>query len=145
MVFKEFVELVEKRKRKDPVLFELDRDKIPSDADIDQMEDYYCLKFPESYMAFLKKYGGGYFAYTVVYSCDADSTFYLLKNVEKEWVDTYGLFPVIDLETGDLGVFKVDDRVCEDQVYIFVHSEENARLHGGCGFLQALVEHGLKG
>ena len=68
-----------------------------------------------------------------------------MKNVEKEWVDTYGLFPVIDLETGDLGVFKVDDRVCEDQVYIFVHSEENARLHGGCGFLQALVEHGLKG
>lgn len=136
--------MVEKVEKEDPVLFGLDRDRIASDDDIDQIEDHYCLKLPESYKLFLKKYGGGYFAYTVVYSCDSDSVFFISKNVTKEWVDKYDLFPVIDLETGDLGVFKVNDGVCEDLVYVFVHGEEKVEKHGDHDFLQALVKYGLK-
>ena len=54
------------------------------------------------------------------------------------------MFPVIDFETGDLGVFKVDNGVCEDLVYVFVHGEENLEKHGNDNFLQALAKYGLK-
>lgn len=144
MKFKDFIDLVEKVEKKNPILFGLYSDKIASDKDINQIEKYYCIKFPENYKLFLKKYGGGYFAYTVVYSCDNNSDFCMLKNVDKEWVDKYSLFPIIDFETGDLGVFKVDNRMCEDLVYILVHGEENVDLHGEYDFLQALAKYGLR-
>ena len=54
------------------------------------------------------------------------------------------MFPVIDFETGDLGVFKVDNGVCEDLVYVFVHGEENLEKHGNDNFFQALAKYGLK-
>ena len=54
------------------------------------------------------------------------------------------MFPVIDFETGDLGVFKVDNRMCEDLVYVFVHGEDNLKKYGNDNFLQALVKYGLK-
>lgn len=38
----------------------------------------------------------------------------------------------------------MNNRVCEDFVYIFVHGEEDAELCGDCDFLQALVKYGLK-
>lgn len=104
----------------------------------------FCMKEFKKCRLSCKIYGGGYFAYTVVYSCDNESDFCILKNVDKEWVDKYNLFPIIDFETGDLGVFKVDDRVCEDFVYILVHGEENVDLHGQYDFLQALAKYGLK-
>ncbi len=144
MEFKDFISLVKKVEKENPILFELNSDRIASDNDINQIENYYCLKLPESYKLFLKEYGGGYFAYTVVYSCDTNGKFFVKKNVTKEWVDKYHLFPVIDFETGDLGVFKVDNRMCEDLVYVFVHGEDNLKKYGNDNFLQALAKYGLK-
>ena len=79
MEFKDFISLVEKVEKEKPILFGLDSDRIASDNDINQIENYYCLELPESYKLFLKKYGGGYFAYTVVYSCDSNGNFLLKK------------------------------------------------------------------
>ena len=41
---------------------------------------------PDSYKDFVSQYGGGYFGFIVVYSCDCNGMFYIEDNVLKEWV-----------------------------------------------------------
>lgn len=144
MEFLEFIDIVDEVKEKKPILFGLDSDKIASDEEITQIESYFCIQLPESYKSFLKKYGGGYFAYTVVYSSDANSDFYVIKNITKDWVDTYNFFPIIDFETGDLGGFKVNDKQCNDFFSIFTHEEKRIIDYDKYDFFQALLKYGLK-
>ena len=113
MEFLDFVNIVTELKEKKPTLFGLCGDNISTYEKIEEAERYFGIKFPESYKDFLKKYGGGYFAYTVVYSCDPGSGFYLVDNVSKEWVYENDFFPVIDFETGDLGGFRITDHSCD--------------------------------
>lgn len=93
---------------------------------------------------FLKEYGGGYFAYTVVYSCDSNSDFYILKRVAKDWVEKNNFFPVIDFETGDLAGFKVRDKVCENRISVFDHDIDNIVVSNEGDFFEALVQYGLR-
>ncbi len=89
MNFLEFDNVVEKVRNRKPILFGLKSDNIASDEELIHIENYYQIQLPESYKQFLKKYGGGYFAYTVVYSCDMDSKFYVIHNVSKDWINKY--------------------------------------------------------
>ena len=144
MEFVEFINKVESVKKSTPILFELDSDRMASELDLDKIEMYYGIKFPESYKMFLKKYGGGYFAYTVVYSCDSNSNFYILERVAKDWVEKNNFFPVIDFETGDLAGFRVRDKVCENRISVFDHDVGDIVVCKECDFFEALVLYGLK-
>lgn len=63
---------------------------------------------PDSYKDFVSQYGGGYFGFIVVYSCDCNGMFYIKDNVLKEWVKEKSFLPVVDLETGDFLGFEID-------------------------------------
>lgn len=121
MNVEEFEELIQKFKVVCPHIFELESDSTPTMEDIGLIENNYGIVFPKSYRDFLLRYGGGYFGYTVVYSLDDQSPFYVLKNVAAEFVRVNGFFPVIDFETGDLAGFKMDHGVCEDSVMLYDH------------------------
>ncbi len=140
----EYIDFINEVEKSNPILFELHGDRTASDLDIDKIEMYCDIKFPESYKIFLKEYGGGYFAYTVVYSCDANSDFYILKRVTKEWVEKNSFFPVIDFETGDLAGFKVSDKVCESKISVLHHGIGNIEVCKECDFFDALVKYGLR-
>lgn len=143
MEFLDFISIVDGVRKKKPILFGLDSDNVVSDDKIKKIENYYCIQLPESYKVFLKKYGGGYFAYTVIYSGDVKSNFYVIKNISKEWVDKYDFFPVMDFETGDLGGFEIDNKKCCDYFSIFVH-EEKKIIKYQYDLFQALLKYGLK-
>lgn len=142
MVFHEFFETVEKARRQRPVLFGLPSDSIPSEEAIAETEKVLQLPLPEQYKTFLKTYGGGCFGFTLVYSCDPDSRHCLTKNVTAEWIRAHAFLPVVDLETGDLGGFPVENGVCGDTVGIYDH-EQNTVIRQASDFLSFLSEQGL--
>lgn len=140
---KEFEEMTQKVKNKNPRIFGLDSDCKPTAEDIDLLEKYYNIVFPRSYKEFLLQYGGGYFAYTVVYSLDNQSPFYVKKNVSAEFINDNNFFPIIDFETGDLAGFKVDNGICEDTIVLYSH-EEKIISDTKLNFYDALGKYGLK-
>ena len=144
MDISEFMCIVSEVKKNKPILFGLESDKAASDNEIKQIEEYYGVELPKSYKGFLKKFGGGYFGYTVVYSCDCNSRFYLGNNVMKGWVDTYNFFPVIDFETGDLCGFKIIDKKCGEHMCIFNHEEQQVIEETGDNLFQALIKYGFR-
>ena len=143
MDIREFEELIQKAKTDNPKMFDLDSDNKPSIEYIKSVEKYYGIVFPASYNDFLLRHGGGYFAYTVVYSLDEQSPFYVLNKVAIEFVKTNNFFPVIDFETGDVAGFKIDNCVCEDSIILYDHEKKVVR-DLKMGFYDSLVKFGLK-
>lgn len=131
-------DIAEKR----PRLFALHSDNMASTAMIKDVEEYYNLKFPDSYKEYLKQYGGGYFGYIIVYSCDYNGMFYIKNNVAKELVLERAFLPIIDLETGDFIGFKIVGGKCQNTVAMFLH-EENELQDLRIDFYDALLEYGL--
>ena len=144
MDISEFMSIVSEVKENKPILFGLESDKAASDNEIEQIEEYYGVGLPKSYKEFLKEFGGGYFGYIVVYSCDRNSRFYLGNNVLKEWIDTYNFFPVMDFETGDLCGFKIYDNKCGEYMCMFDHEEKQVREENEYDFFQTLAKYGFK-
>ena len=140
---KEFDELIQRVKEKKPKIFGLEADEIPTVTDIEKVEEYYKIVFPKSYKEFVLQYGGGYFAFTVVYSFDKQSLFYIKNNVTTEFVNTNQMFPVIDFETGDIAGFRIKDGICEDSMMLYNH-EEKMLSELRIDLYETLVKYGLK-
>ena len=140
---KEFDKMIQTVKDKNPRIFGLNSDCMPTAEDIELLEKYYNIVFPKSYKEFLLQYGGGYFAYTVVYSLDVQSPFYIKNNVSLEFVKNNNIFPIIDFETGDLAGFKVNNGICEDIIILYSH-EEKILSDTKMNFYDALGKYGLK-
>ncbi|HIT88723.1 MAG TPA: SMI1/KNR4 family protein [Candidatus Coprocola pullicola] len=135
--------MMQKAKNKNPKLFELDSDCKPTTEDIDLIEEYYNIVFPTSYKEFLLQYGGGYFAYTVVYFLDSYGSFYAKNNVSIEFINNNNFFPVIDFETGDLAGFKIDNGICKDTIVLYSH-EEKIMSDTKLNFYNVLRKYGLE-
>ncbi|MDE5778889.1 MAG: SMI1/KNR4 family protein [Lachnospiraceae bacterium] len=140
---REFEELIQRVKIKNPRIFSLDSDCKSTIEDVELIEKYYNIVFPKSYLEFLLQYGGGYFAFTVVYSFDKQSPFYVRNNVSTEFVNDNSFFPVIDFETGDLAGFKIFNGICEDSIMLYNH-EEKTISDIKLNFYDALVKYGLR-
>ena len=80
MDFNVFMREINLIKRERPGLFELERDAIVSDDVVDTFEQFYGIKFADSYRKVMKNIGGGYFGFIVIYSLDANGLFYLKSN-----------------------------------------------------------------
>lgn len=139
----EFNQLIEKVKKENPMLFCLESDCKANITKIEMIENYYGIVLPKSYKEFLMQYGGGYFAYTIVYSADDESPYYLISNVDKQFSKNRKYLPVFDFETGDLAGFRIEDGVCEDSILIYDH-EEDKISDTGLDFYTTLVKYGLK-
>lgn len=129
--------------RKRPRIFALDQDNKANVEMIEDVEKYYDVKLPESYKDFVSEYGGGYFGFIVVYSCDYNGIFYIKENVQKEWVLEKAFLPVIDLETGDLLGFEIINGMCESVVTMYLH-EENKMQKLKMDFYDVLLKYGVK-
>ncbi|MCM1416757.1 MAG: SMI1/KNR4 family protein [bacterium] len=127
---------------KSPRLFGLHSDNMASAAMIKDVEEYYNFKLPDSYKEYLKQYGGGYFGYIIVYSCDYNSMFYIKKNVAKELVLENAFLPIIDLETGDFIGFKILGEKCQNAVTLYLHEEDELQ-DLKMDFYDALLKYGL--
>lgn len=125
-----------------PKLFALNSDNVANKEMIDNVEDYYNIQLPHDYKEFVKEYGGGYFGFVVVYSCDENGMFYIKNNVSKQLIKERDFFPVIDLETGDFIGFKIKDGICQDAVNLYSY-EEKKLYELEMDFYETLVKYGL--
>lgn len=128
---------------KESKLFALESDSKVTDKIIESIEDYYEVKLPKAYKNFIKQYGGGYFGFVIVYSCDINGMFYIKDNVVKEWVLEKEFLPVVDFETGDFIGFQVKEGVCQSTATMYLH-EENELHEMDIDFYEALLKYGLK-
>lgn len=138
-----FQDIVRDAEEKNPIIFALESDAKAETREIEDVEKYYEVILPDAYKDFVNKYGGGYFGFIVVYSCDCNGAFYMKKNVSKEWVLEKSFLPVVDLETGDSIGFEIKNGICQDRMVLYSHEE--GELHKiEMDFYEVLLKYGLK-
>lgn len=120
MDFESFKTLVEKNKIEQPVWFGLDPDSVVVGAIID-VEDRLGTKLPEEYKEFVFEYGGGYFAFSNVFSLEVGSDWNIVDlNLRyNDKMDDYIMFS--ENGVGDFYGFKITDNICESSVYFYDH------------------------
>ena len=142
MNYYEFSNILSTLKEKSSKLLELERDATVDDSEIKKYEEFFDLRFPESYEAFLKNYGGGYLGYTLVYSLDNNGIFNIKNRVSSKMINDLHMLPVIDLETGDLIGFEVNEKKCTEDLVFWNHETGiKRRLHKD--FFETLVSLGV--
>ena len=127
---------------KKPKLFALESDNKANDENIYNIEEYYKIKLPDHYKEFVKQYGGGYFGFIVVFSCDEQGMFYIKDYISEKWIQNKLFFPIIDFETGDFIGFKVKKGICENTVSLYSH-EEDKLVELKIDFYDALLKYAL--
>lgn len=143
MEIDEFNSKVSASAAKHPRLLALERDRAATEDMISRVEDYYQMPLPKPYKQFVQCYGGGYFGFVLVFSCDAEGGFYLPNHADKDWVAKHAFLPVIDLETGDFGGFPIQEGIAQNTVAWYDHEEEAWR-EADVDFFEILLQLGLK-
>lgn len=142
MAYKEFTDIVNRVQIAKPILFELNGWDINSNEMILNLEHSIKLTLPENYKLFVKKYGGGYFVFTIVLSCNPKSKFYLLNPNYSNLIKTHNFLPLIDLETGDIAGVRVSQNKCSNEIYLYSH-DTNRITPSTFDFLEAILHYGL--
>ena len=136
-----FDDLVRSLKAERPFWFEGDSEPLASDEQIDSAEAALGVNLPIEYRDFLRRYGGGYFARTNVFSVDPASEWYI---VARQPADARGKFvAVTDDETGGYYGFQVDQNRSGDQVYYFNPDDGDEPTLMYPSFLEYLARVGL--
>ncbi len=142
MNYDDFIKIQQQVKLTQPILFGLETDSIPQKNDIENIENYYNIILPESYINFLMEFGGGIFVFIIVYSLDKESVYYLKHNVQRDFVRNKKFLPVIDFETGDVAGFRIKNNKCESMITIYNHEEEKM-TDLNLDFYDAIVKYGF--
>lgn len=145
MQFEDFKQIVERTKKEKPVWFELGSDSCINDNEIRQIENYFGSELPIEYKQFLKNYGGGYFAFLLVFSGDEKSNWNVIKqNKELNLLNKYNFLAVSDNESGDFYGFRVNNNKCETKLSVFLHDELKVKETQYEDFYQYVLKLGLK-
>lgn len=119
----EFISLVEKIKQENPVWFGLDSDCIPTIETIKEIETQLNFSFPDDYIAFISRYGGGFFAFGNVYSLDIDSEwFLLLKNSMNKQINKEHLL-ISENGCGDFYGYLIKNSKCTSKIEFYDHED----------------------
>ena len=138
IVFKEYIE---QAKEKKPKLFGLGHDRIVSEDEISAFEAAQGISLSRSHKETLKEFGGGYFGFTILYSLDEGSDFYISKQMQYA---PDGCIPVSDNGCGDVYVQRLENGKCLERLYLYEHAEGRLTETKYGDILEYLVEKGLK-
>lgn len=121
MDFKAFKDLVEKIKKSHPIWFGIEADKIPDDTALTEAEEKLGVKLPTDYIDFIFEYGGGYFAFSNVYSLEMGSDWNLIDvNYRYAGIRDSHLL-ISENGSGDFYGFKIVDGVCDPKICFYDH------------------------
>lgn len=128
MVWEVFLKQVNDVKQKKPIWFGLEADLVCSQDDIEFIENELSVKLTNEYKTFLMNFGGGYFAFSNIFSGDKDSEWYLIsKNKELNLLEDKSFLAISENEVGDYYGYKVKDGVCESIISLFDHEENEIK------------------
>lgn len=121
MDFEAFKKLVEKTKSEHPVWFGMEPDGRPTERLFLEAEEKLGVKLPCDYKKFIFEYGGGYFAFSNVYSLEVGSDWNLVGINCKYDVIRNDYVLISDNGSGDFYGFKVVAGVCDPEIYFYDH------------------------
>jgi len=144
MTFDEFKLIVDKKKRDKPLWFALDSEQRAKEIDIDNIEKLYNIHLPIDYKLFLKEFGGGYFAFVTVYTCNENSNFYIVSKNPAETVNKSKFIAISDNGAGDLYGFSITDNSCNDKISMYSHEDQAIQGTEYNDLLNFLLSEGLQ-
>lgn len=144
MNFREFCEITEDIKSKYPIWFELTSRNILTDSDIKSVENTLNITLNSDYKNFVKKYNGGYFAFTKILTVYRKDECYILNFNSREFVEKYNFVAVADFETGDMAGFKITNGLCSNEIFIFSHEEKTVENLNIGNIFDYILKYGYK-
>jgi hypothetical protein len=139
---RDFAELVEATQAAHPVWFDLPADRKADAEALDEVERQLGVRLAADFGWFLSEYGGGDFAFVLVYSADKASDLYVVRNQP-----THANAPVVafsDDGTGNQFVFPVQDGLADDVVLSLDHETGELARVAYDGFLGFVARRGLR-
>ncbi len=121
-----FLEIVNETRNTRPIWFALESEPKGNDRQIEKVEEALSLTLPEEYKRFVKVFGGGYFAFTNIYSVnDLGDWFIVELNRQIGLIETHSFLAFSDMETGDYYGFSLKEGVCGSKVMFYDHEIKN--------------------
>ncbi|MBT2644786.1 SMI1/KNR4 family protein [Bacillus sp. ISL-41] len=144
MDFNEFLLIVEKIKANNPIWFELETAPIGTDSEIAKSEKQLSVSLPKEYKLFIKKFGGGYFAFTNIFSVSDSEWNIIQQNNEINLINSHKFIAVSDNEIGDYYGFEIKSGICSPKVKFYNHEINQVEETEYDDLYQYLFNVGLK-
>ena len=126
MNFEEFKKIVEEAKSKHPFWFDSESDPKADNDQIKQASEALGVNLPEDYIDFVKEYGGGYFAFTNIFSVysNSDDWYIVERNFEYNLPEN-NFIAISDDEAGGYYGFRVKDGICDSSIAYWDHESHD--------------------
>ena len=124
MNFDEFKQLTESKKKINPIWFALEADKLPTAADIHAVESKLGVKMPMDYINFVTEYGGGYFAFSNVFSLCKNSEWNILEQNASYNSIPHSHVLISANGSGDFYGYKIESGQCLSAICFFDHESQ---------------------
>ena len=144
MNFEEFTIIVDEKKKSNPIWFALESDTIPEQSVITEVEQMLGVTLPRCYVDFINKFGGGYFAFSKIYSLDRSSEWFLFDKNKSVNQKLRGYILFSDNEVGDFFGFKIQNHRCEEEIYFYDHEEQSWTITSYGDLFEFLADIALK-
>jgi len=143
--FNQFTEHINRLKDSNPIWFALDSDPVGTKAEIETVEKQLNISLPEDYKKFIKAFGGGYFAYTVMFSVSADSEWNIInQNQSLDLLEKQYFLAVSDNQAGDYYGYKIESGLSEKNLFVYDHDDRQIKQTKYQNLFEYLMEVGLK-
>jgi hypothetical protein len=142
--FNEFLSIVEIIKAKNPLWFELETAPIGNDSEIVNAEQQLSVILPKEYKLFIKKFGGGYFAFTKIFSISESEWNIIDQNNEINLINSHKFIAVCDNEVGDFYGYEIKSGICSPKMKFYNHEINKVEETKFDDLYQYLLNVGLK-
>ncbi len=145
MSFEEFMSIFYFKKKEKPIWFELEMDRQATEQELIEIEELLNITLPIEYKQFVSTFGGGYFAFTEIYSTDSESDWYIIKqNNLLELLRTNGVVVFSSNGAGDYYGFKESNRKCENKIVFYNHETREIQETPYKNLFDFVVDVGFK-
>jgi hypothetical protein len=122
----DFKIIVEEKRKLNPFWFNDETDALAVEDDITGTEKQLGLSLSKKYKEFLRYFGGGYFAFTNIFSADRGGEWYICeKNQEAESYLPDNFLAISDDEAGGLYGYVVTEGKCSEAIYYWDHESSS--------------------
>ncbi len=142
--FSQLAELISRVRLEHPSWFRLRGEGPAALEQINECESALECTLPSAYKRFVAAYGGGDFAFTLIYSPDPASDVSIVAMNQRPWVQRPGFVAFADNGSGDYYGWRVRDGAAVDEVVLLDHTVDDLRSCDFVDFVDFVRSEGLR-
>lgn len=139
-----FMRLVEALRKVHPLWFSLEADPPASEDELQEAEVQLQVELPSEYREFLRKFGGGLFAFSNIFSVAPGSDWNIIGKSKEAGLDEIGFLPVSENGVGDFYGYCCRDCQCTSELYFFDHETGRVQPSHYSNLFDYVAEVGLR-